>query len=318
MKDHNKKSDLSNSIMHYLYQVRNNEKTDINKEQDKYERRKLNREPEEFFKAGPLSTTDSSLVASSSEKTERPLRLLNKYASNWRNPLTMPIGEIDDNIRKYTGSPLVKSALIGLASGGAYYALDKYLNPNEDKDLENQAMKLYAENGYAGDPRDYIETLRIANKKKQKYAALAAGLAGFGLSTSLHYKPGDISSLWRYSNKGVKKKASMFGSGIPAVSPSFAYNAIVNDNRMNLYQKNKAFGMLNSLGNQPITPQGLVGSAMYTGASGQAGVPLGRLAITAVADAAAGYGVGKLLGVQRPGRLAGLTGVGSLVARTMF
>lgn len=314
-----KRSELSSSIMHYLYQVRNNEEIDADKMRSKINgKNKINREPEELFKAQPLSTTDMSFVAASGDTAERPLRLLNKYASGWRNPFTMPIREIDDNIRKYTGSPLVKSALIGLATGGAYYALDKYLNPNADKDLENQAMRMYEENGYKGDPHDYIESIRSVNKKKQRYAALAAGIAGFGLSEALHYKPGDMSSLWRYSNKGVRKKASMFGSGINAVSPAFAYNAIVNDNRMTALQKNKAFGMLNALGNQPITAPGLVGAAMYTGASGQTGAPLGRLAVTAVADAATGYGLGKLMGVQRPGRLAGIMGVGSLMARTMF
>lgn len=313
-----KKSDLGNSIMHYLYQVKNEDKTESDNKDGLFLRRKINREPEELFRAQPLSTTGKSFVSSSIDTAERPLRLLNKYASGWINPLTMPISDIDDNIRKYTGSPIVRSALIGLAAGGSYYALDKYLNPNEDRDLENQAIKLYEENGYKGRPRDYIQTARTLNQKKQRLAALAAGLTGFGLATALQYKPGDNSSLWRYSNKGVKKKASMFGSGVNSVSPTFAYNAIANDHRMTVDQKNKAYGMLNAIGNNPVTPQGLVGSAMYTGASGQAGVPLGRLAVAAVADAATGYGVGKLLGVQRPGRLAGLAGAGSLIGRTLF
>jgi hypothetical protein len=121
--------------------------------------------------------------------------------------------------------------------------------------------------------------------------------------------PKDWSQLYKYSS-AVRKQASMLGPN-PAVDFSTIRSAVQFDDRMSPSIKNSALNALSYNPQPMMTSTDIVNNAIYSGESARTGLPIGRLIASAVADSAAGYGLGKLLGVARPDRVAGLAGIGS-------
>ena len=102
------------------------------------------------------------------------------------------------------------------------------------------------------------------------------------------------------------------------VPKSFAMNAVTLDPNIPDYLK---YNTLNVLGNisggddTPVNSTDMVMAGINSGLSGKTGLPLGRIAVAATADAVAAYGLGSLMGIPSPVKLARNVGIGSAVIR---
>lgn len=215
------------------------------------------------------------------------------------------LGKIDDTIRKYTGSPLVRAGALGLLGAGAIYAAYPWL---DEPDPVYSTM-------YGGD--------KAYNTRRNWVTALTGiGLASLGIYASKH--PNIKSSWYKYLPKkneriplkDIQKTASMLG---PAdfVPLGFAQKAVMESPTMSLDNKYRAVQMLNAIPggyNTPVTATDIVSSAINTGAS-SAGYPVGRATVGAVADALMTYAGAKAFGSDNPGGLAAKVGLGSLGLR---
>ena len=314
--------ELGTTAMRYLY---------LESPKGADDKKKLNerggkRRPEESTKfssqsplfrwAKPLDSAKPAFPSQTSEGDNGRVKLLNKFAS--RNILTMPIREIDDNIRKYTGSPLVVDGLVGALTGAGYWAFDRYINPPSTKKLQAKAEKLYNEDGGKQPFEYYLQEANKADSKRRLLYSALAGLGGAGAAAAVQYNPAYKDSWKKFVPKdGVSKTASMFGPPT-YMSANAVRGAVMSNPSIPQSTKNEIINMLAPLPNGPVTSTDIINASIRSGAAARAGKPLGRIAVAAAADAATAYAAGSAFGVGSPGRLAALAGIGSAAYRYMF
>lgn len=307
---------LGTTAMRYLY---------LESPKGKEDKRKLKKEDKAssalsstsplFRWAAPLESSKQSFPSQTSEGSDK-VKLLNKFAS--KNIFNMPISELDDNIRKYTKSPLVVDGIAGALTGAGYWAFDRFINPPNTKKLQDKAVAMYEKDGGSKPIEYYVDKANKADSRRRLLYSLAAGTAGAGLAASLQYNPAYPDSWRKFVPKyGVRKYASMFGPPTH-MSANAIRNAVMANPSIPQQTKSEIMDMLRTLPNGPLTSTDVINASIRTGAAARAGKPLGRIAVAAVADAATAYAAGRALGVGSPGRLATIAGIGSAAYRYMF
>lgn len=241
-------------------------------------------------------------------------RLNKKIASSDQGVLErlgdIRLSDIDDAIGKYTINPIVQSLLVGGVSGLGMYAFA----PTITKYLSMVAGDKPRVNSRTGE----IEWISPEERKK---TALWAGIGlGVGnLARHINYKNPSLSDITSFPKKAssLKKLASMLGP-VDYVPKSFAMGAVYNNPSLPDPLKFSTLGALNSIGgsgDRMINSTDMVTAGINSGFSGRTGLPVGRIAAAATADALAAYGVGSMFGVQSPGNLARNVGIGSAALR---
>ena len=239
--------------------------------------------------------------------------LLSKQAKGF---MSDPIHKTIEGWRDTMKSPIVSSLALGLPLAATYWIADKFVNPDSVGSNENvarDAEKLIDEAVASGNPgtdsKVYIDQA-IANNQRRRWKN--AALALLGSAALLHTRridPNNWSKLYKYSS-AMPKRASMLGPD-DIVPFSTIRDAVQFDSRMSPSIKHSALNALSYNPSPYMSSTDIVSNAIYSGESAKTGLPIGRLISAAVADAAVGYGAGKLLGVGSPARVAGLAGIGS-------
>lgn len=324
-KDKNSKlagRELGTTAMRYLYLESPKGKDDKKALKDKNRKHKVSDSSKFssgsplFRWAAPLESAKPSFPTQTSEGERSPVKLLNKFAS--RNIFTMPIRELDDNIRKYTKSPLVIDGITGALTGAGYWAFDRFVNPPNTAKLQNKARELYEKDGGAQPFEYYMDQANKNDSRRRLMYSAAVGALGAGAMGALQYNPAYKDSWKRFVPKeGVAKTASMFGPPT-YMSANAVRNAVMSNPSIPMSTKNEIMTMLSTLPNGPVTSTDIINASMRSGAAARSGKPLGRIAVAAAADAATAYAAGSAFGVGSPGRLAALTGIGSAAYRYMF
>lgn len=239
--------------------------------------------------------------------------LLSKRADSFMHK---PIPEAISGWRDAVKSPIVSSAIVGSIPALIYMGVDKFVNPDsvgKNKNLEAYVTQAVEEDKRNNRPLktadEYIKAAVEHNKNRRLKNTLGVWLALSALAHTTRIDSSDWSKLYKYSS-ALDKKASMLGIG-PSVDFNTARHAVLSDPRMSDPLKASALNVLNFNPMPAMTSTDIVNSAIYSGETARTGMPIGRLIASSVADAAVGYGLGNLLNVGNPGRLAGLFGIGS-------
>lgn len=217
---------------------------------------------------------------------------------------SIKLSDVDDTIRDFTGSPLVRAGALGLLGAGAMYAL--YPQFDEPDPTYSQL--------YGGDKA-------FDTRRKWVSGLTGAGIMALGAYASSH--PDLVSSWYKYmpkrdavKPKGIPKISSMFGP-VNTVPLGFAQHAVMSSPTMTPENKYKAMNMLNAIpggAHTPVTSTDIVSTAVSTGASA-GGYPIGRSTVGAVADALITYAGAKAFGAKDPSGIATKVGLGSLGLR---
>lgn len=220
--------------------------------------------------------------------------------------------DINKFIGKYTVNPAVQSLMYGGLAGLGMYAAAPALN-----------RYLSALSGDSPTVNRYTGEVEWISPEERRSAALWTGLGigGLNLLRHINLKNPSWSDLWHFhkNNSAIEKKASMLGP-VDYVPKSFAMNAVTMDPKI---PDSLKYTTLNVLGNisggddTMINSTDMVMAGINSGLSGKTGLPLGRVAAAATADALMAYGIGSFLGVKSPGKLARNIGLGSAALRTV-
>ena len=338
------KRELGNLVMAYLQDHR--PESPIDKESETVsEASKIKRQADEKYR--PVvwhhkgSFSDKPGVAKISDMHEPPLRvsnLISKLASSVELGPYKPLYLRDfvKGIHNFWGSPIIESAALASIPAAAVWGIHKFTHPDKrngqyTEAVAKHAAKLKKKDIVAAAPlktdEEYLDEAVKERSASRLKLALGTGLAGALALHSLNINPKDWSQLYKYKEvpdfsdwaksvtgmtDGVRKEGSMFGAP-NALSNSFIQDAVANSINFDPFSRQQALDMLRSYDRPFMTPTDVVNQAVYTGASARAGLPLGRMAVAAAADAAAGYGAAKLFGAEAPGRWAALMGVGSFL-----
>lgn len=266
-------------------------------------------------------------AATTDNAGDHKLRLLNKFSSEHEvvdvddKPapfMRRPISEHVKNYRDFIKSPLIDSALVGGTLALGTWALDRYFNPITADDVMEEAASV-AKKLKIQPSLENIKQLKAkatANLKRNKWIIPGiVGLTGFAVNSRYHYKPGNWKSLFKFANAPIEKSASMFGP-YDSMDINEVRSAVI-DSSMTDGNKFLAMNMLGTIDKSMVTSGDIIGAAVSTGASAISGSPIGRYTVAAAANAATGYGFGKLIGVSRPDRLAAAAGIGSFLLQTL-
>lgn len=234
--------------------------------------------------------------------------------------LARPIGDNVMRYRRAMKSPLVDSAIHAVLAGGLMYGASKFFDPDTDEAVAADAVELARDAKASGlelnpDTNYWLnEARRRRSSSRWKWTA-AAALAAAAANELYHYEPGKPSSLFKYSSANLRKRASMLG---PETTMDIdQVRAAVMDSPMTDGNKFLSMQMLDTIDKPLVSSTDIIGAAVNTGVSALGGAPIGRYTVAAAADAALGYGVGSLMGLSAPARLAAATGVTSFLARTL-
>lgn len=325
---------LGNTVLSYLYN-QYNKRDGLEDESSVSDAGKINRDSSELYrfvkqqaltdsnkrdsipvsrKSGELNEDDENLVISNLLPSFR--KRANSEDAPWQS---RSIADLVDALKAKTKSPLVLDAMIAAPAALAAFGISSWLNPADPESnptLAADAQELMEKdmgkfNGrLTKSPQEYLKKA-VAKKRWSniKKALLAGGLVA-GTSAWLRYIPGKSESLWKWD---MSKKASMPKKAFGPLYTPYGLQRAVNVSGMSPYQKNMTNSMLSTLDQPFVDADDVVNHSVYSGASGVTGMPLGGMALAAAADAGIGYGVGKLLGVDRPDRLAMASGIGSFL-----
>lgn len=322
---------LGMSVMEYLGNFRKNK--DTGKLTD---RKTSKRYDSALYKFVSKKQTDADNIPVASQQTGNPEELkvsnllsnMTKKASDksYKNPFTMPIAEIQDKVRGFTGNPAVLSALMfaPFALGG--WGLSKWLNPVDKKEWgptsSAEFRRLAKARGLDLSKMDYDQRKQLATEavnnaqsklnRRHLWTGLGVGLLGAALNAGLHYDGRGLESLYKY----LPKKASMLGPS-PELPTDMVRDAVLYNDGLDPWTKLQTINMLQSAPEPMVSSTDIVNTAVETGASALANKPLGRIAISAAADYALGYGLGSILGISRPDRLGAVFGIGTAVNNLM-
>ena len=321
------KATMGRQVMKYLYTQRPGAKKESEAEE-------IKTEADEQYK--PIvwqhkpSLSDAPGHAQISDMHEPPLRvsnLISKQADGkaeaWKPP--MSVSEFTRRYHNVMGSPIVESLALAAIPAAAVWGIHKYTHPDKSNGKYTEAVishaaKLKQKDIDAAVPlksdKEYMEDAVNERAAKRWKLAGGLGLTGALLLHSLNYNPNDLSQLYKYvpipKQASMNKKANMFG-GPAELSYDFLYNSIAQNPSLNLAAKQHAINVLNYNPSPYMSPVDIVNNAVLSGESAKAGFPVGRMAVSVAADAAAGYGLAHLLGAEAPGRWAALAGLGSLI-----
>lgn len=341
MRRHVKRSDdtramLSNAVMSYLGEYR---KSGGKLPKDTPEDDKTQREDRELFtwkRKG--SESDAPVVSKVSTTPEPKLRvsnLLSKAAAEdkdikegeeyittadgYRNPPAKPLRETVRGWQDFWKTPIASSAALGLLPALAYYGFSKFTSPDDPEDVNiktiaNELVKEDMSNGIQlKDAQYYMDKALAKHKRTRLMRALGIWGGSAALLHAQHINPSDWSQLYKYpriQRKGVNHEASMLGVE-PYKTADELRESILFDPRMSPEMKYNALGVIDYAPGPFMTSTDIVNNAVASGISGRTGLPMGRIISSAAVDAGVGYGLGKLMGASKPGRVAGLFGVGS-------
>lgn len=323
--------DLGMSVMEYLGNFRKNK--DTGKSAD---RKTSKRYDSALYRFVSKKQTDADNIPVASQQTGNPEELkvsnllsnMTKKATDKSSDsiFTMPISQLQDKVRDFTGNPAVLSALMfaPFALGG--WGLSKWLNPVEKKEWGPEATsefrRLAKARGLDLSRMDYDQRKELATEavdnaqsklnRRHLWTGLGAGLLGAALNSSLHYDGRGLESLYKY----LPKKASMLGP-YPELPTDVVRDAVMRDPGLDQLTKLQTMNMLRSAPEPMVSSTDIVNTAVETGASALANKPLGRIAVSAAADYALGYGLGSILGISRPDRLGAVFGIGTAVNNLM-
>lgn len=244
-----------------------------------------------------------------------------------------PLSDVNKAIGKYTVNPVIQSLMYGGLAGLGMYAAA----PTANKYLERLARLMQGDKNTAD-----IDDMEMDPDDRMSTALWTGlGIGALNLARHINFKDPSWDDLWHFHRPQKKeenkvpekpsgnqtayntgfsdlpKYASMLGP-VDYVPKSFAMNAVTLDPSIPDYLK---YNTLNVLGNisggddTMINSTDMVNSAISSGLSGSTGLPLGRIAAAATADALMAYGVGSFFGVKDPGALARNVGIGSAAIR---
>lgn len=229
--------------------------------------------------------------------------LLSKNAS-------MTLSQFREKWENFFKTPVAASAAVGLVPAAGYWILDKFLNPDDadaNENIKDTAQELLNEDDKPKDDKYYYNKAIDKNKSRRWRNAGLWWLGSALLLNAGRINPNNWSRLWSYN---LTKSASMLGPQM-LVGRDQIGAAVALDDRMSNELKASAFNVLNYNPQPTYSSTDIVNNAIYSGESARTGLPMGRLISSAVVDAAAGYGLGKLLGIGSPKRLGALFGIGS-------
>lgn len=194
---------------------------------------------------------------------------------------------------------LASAAYGGLAALGTYAAAP-------------HLMRLLFPQDPVGYDRKTGEPVYITPEDR-KYSSLAVGLglAGMNLVKNINFKNFKWDQLWK-----MPKVASMLGP-VDYVPTDFAMNAVALNPDIPDYLKYNTLNALGTINSPNVSSTDMVNAGIRSGVSGSTGLPVGRIAAAATADALTAYGIGKLIGSSDPSNFATATGVVSLLGRTI-
>lgn len=309
---------LSRAVMNYLGKHKPKRMVAESK-QDIREDSTVNRNDQLFSWVREGSDSDNTPAPKTHSEHVPKLRvspLLSKQAAEGDSFMLKPIHEAVQSYRDTVKSPIVTSLLIGSVPALGYYLFDKFTNPDSvgsNKAIEQRAQQLIDEDIDKGirpsDASEYIQRAIGEHKSRRNRNTLWALLAAAGIAHLGQINPKDWSQLYKYSS-AVRKSAGMLGPS-PAVDFGTIRSAVEFNDKMSPSLKHSALNALSFNPKPMMTSTDIVNNAIYSGESAKTGLPIGRLISSAVVDAAAGYGIGKWMGLAQPGRLAGLFGAGS-------
>lgn len=224
-------------------------------------------------------------------------------AEGWFTKVLSPLGKIKlsdietGRRRLFMNSPLLESMAYAGLGGLATYALAPKINEwlGEEPTRNNKTGEM-----------EYISP-----EDRRSYARWA-GLGIFTANMLRGVKWGDDFE-WNQLYR-MPKRASMLGP-VDYVPTQFALNAVTLDPNI---PDNLKYNTLHALGtiDQPmINSTDMVNAGISSGVSGSTGFPVGRIAAASVADALTAYGIGKLTGLDNPGKLARNVGALSALGR---
>lgn len=320
---------LGMSVMEYLGNFRKDKQNTDTAKPDKHRRYES-----ALYRFVSKKRTDADDIPVASQQTgeQEELKVSNLLSnmtkkaagegSTSKNPFTMPISDLQDKVRAFTGNPAVLSALMfaPFALGG--WGLSKWLNPVEKKEWGPEAnsefRRLLKERGLNAAKMDYEQRKELATEavdnaqsklnRRHLWTGLGAGLLGAALNSALHYDGRGLESLYKY----LPKKASMLGPS-PELPTDMVRDAVLYNDGLDPWTKLQTINMLESAPEPMVSSTDIVNTAVGTGASALANKPLGRIAISAAADYALGYGLGSVLGISRPDRLGAVFGIGTAI-----
>ena len=276
------------------------------------------------------SESDKPAVTKTSTTEEPRLRvsnLLSKRAFEKRIGGGVSLNRFVDGWQKFWGNPIAASLGIGAVPALGYYAFSKFTSPDdkEDPEIRAEAGRLMKEDmaalgEAAGDADYYLEKAISQQKSSRLKWALGLGLGTALLSHLRRVNPADWSALYKYrpvaKTQGVRHEASMLGTDMGQTA-DYLRSAIMFNDKLTPEMKHNALGVIDYAPSNYMTSTDIVNNAISSGISGSTGLPMGRIITAAAVDAAAGYGIGKLLGANRPGRVAGIFGAGSALASAL-
>jgi hypothetical protein len=248
----------------------------------------------------------------------------------YRNPTKRSLKDSMRSWQNFWKSPIMPSLAFGTIPAVGYYAFSKFSSPDdpEDQEIRKLADDLVKQDIEAGVPlkdADHYINAAINKQQRQRLArALAIGVGSATLAHTPNINPSDWSMLYKYrpvpeddKNTGVKHTASMFGLQDPYRTADELRTAIIFNDKMTPEMKADAIRVIDYAPKPLMSSTDVVNNAIHSGISGVSGLPMGRIISSAAVDGAIGYGLGNILGANRPGRVAGLFAAGSALANAL-
>lgn len=325
-KNYREDNKLGADTMHYLYNAYN-----------KYRKKDKDEQTDQGDYTGHLNRVTDPVRWSSTRITNpisesssaSPLRLLNKFAADDKdygsskpedNFFRRPISENVRRYRDFVKSPIIDSLIAGGLVGGLSYGASKFFNPDTDEVVAETAREMVRADKKNKSPlktsAQYIQAAKDKLRRDRLITAGIVALGSAGVNSWFHSIPNHPKTWYKWSHRGgLNKKSSMLDGSLNMDINEV--KAAVLDSPMTDGNKFMSMSMLNTINQPTVNSNDIIGAAIGTGASALAGAPIGRYTVAAVADAALGYGVGKLMGISAPGRLAAVTGIGSFILRSL-
>lgn len=276
--------------------------------------------------------SDSPAVASTSTTPMPKLRVSNLLSKQAGDDYTVDDNgykvpddstSLKDSIGKWQDfwkTPIASSLAFGALPAAIFFAASKFTSPDDTNDpaireIANGIAQEDINKGIVPQSADHYLQAAIKRHRRNRWLrALAIGGIASAVAHSVHINPKDWSLLYKYPK--IKKTASMLGTDLTK-SLQDIKASIALDPFMTPQMKYDAMNVLDFAPKPVMSSTDIVNNAIYSGISGRTGLPMGRIITSAAADAAVGYGLGKLVGAHRPARMAGIFGVGSALLNAL-
>lgn len=264
------------------------------------------------------SDSDAPVVSKTSANVEPELRVSNLISKKAN------LKESVRNWQNFWKSPIVPSVVLGSIPALAYYGFSKFTSPDDvnSSAVRASAGRLLREDKDAGaeiqSADHYLNRALDLHKARRRNTTLGIAALSAAILHLPNVNPSNWSQLYKYpavvdgdkKPSGVRHEASMLGPDLYRTADELR-TSIMFDNRLTPEMKRSALGVIDFDPSNHMTSTDVVNNAINSGLSARTGLPLGRIISSAAVDSALGYGIGSLVGADRPGRVAGLFGIGS-------